>query len=166
MFSRARIGLELAERLGLLEIVLPLHKRLEDIEPIPVHELGVRAAEIEYPTGPACPVRGFSHAALGRLRSHAWPGGERELRAQIRAALDLARGAELGPDDLLLGGESSSPVPSLCEAKRAFEKEYVTRVLPLCHGNIARGARMAEKNRKDSCGLVRRNAIHPSDFRI
>jgi two-component system response regulator GlrR len=167
LHGNGRIVPELAERLSLLEIVLPpLHERLEDIEPIAVHELGIRAAEIEYLTGQVCPVRGFSHAALDRLRSHPWPGGERELRAQIRAALDLARGAELGPGDLLLGGESSSPVPSFREAKRAFEKEYVTRVLRLCHGNITRGARMAQKDRKDFHDLVLRSGIDRKQFRI
>ena len=56
----------------------------------------------------------------------------------------------------------------LCErfdAKRAFEHEYVTRVLRICNGNISRAARIAKKDRKDFYDVMRRNSINPSDFR-
>jgi two-component system response regulator GlrR len=110
-------------------------------------------------------VRGFSRDALDRLRAHHWPGDERELREQIRASIGLARGTELGPEDLMLSWESSSQVPSFREGKRTFEQEYVTRVLRLCGGNISRAARIAKKDRKDFYDVMRRNGINPSDFR-
>jgi two-component system response regulator GlrR len=164
--SDGRVTQELAERLRLLEIVIPpLRERREDILPIAAHELSTRAAEIEHEQGKPCLVRGFSRDALERLRSHHWPGDERELREQVRAAIGLARGNELGPEDLMLSWESSAQVPSFREAKRAFEQEYVTRVLRLCGGNISRAARIAKKDRKDFYDVMRRNGINPSDFR-
>jgi two-component system response regulator GlrR len=164
--SEGRLRPELAERLRLLEIELtPLRERREDIVSIAQHELSVRAAEIEHETGKTCIVQGFTREALERLREHSWPGDERELREQVRAAMALARGEELGPQDLLLSWESSEQVPSFRDAKRAFEREYVTRVLRLCGGNISRAARIARKDRKDFYDVMRRNGINPIDFR-
>jgi two-component system response regulator GlrR len=56
-------------------------------------------------------------------------------------------------------------VPSFREAKRSFEREYVIRVLRLCHGNISRAARLAKKDRKDFYDVMRRNQIDPSEYR-
>jgi len=164
--TEGRLLPELTERLRLLEIdVPPLRERREDILPIAAHELSVRAAEIEYESGQPCIVRGFSRDALERLREHTWPGDERELREQVRSAVGLARTEELGPEDLMLSWDSSEQVPSFREAKRAFEHEYVTRVLRLCNGNISRAARIAKKDRKDFYDVMRRNVINPTDFR-
>ncbi len=164
--SEGRLLPELSERLRLLEIdVPPLRERREDILQIAAHELSVRAAELEHETGRPCSVRGFSREALERLREHNWSGDERELREQVRAAVGLARTEELGPEDLLLSWDSSEQVPSFREGKRAFEHEYVTRVLRLCNGNISRAARIAKKDRKDFYDVMRRNGINPQDYR-
>jgi two-component system response regulator GlrR len=161
-----RIVPELSERLRLLELrIPPLRERKEDILPIAAQFLSLARAELETETGKPCQVRGFTREALERLVTHSWPGNERELREQVRAALRLARTDELGPEDLLLSWESSEEVPSFREAKRAFEREYVTRVLRICHGNISRAARIAKKDRKDFYDVMRRNTINPSDYR-
>ena len=164
--SDGRIIPELSERLRLLEIrIPPLRERKEDILPVAAHYLSVLRSEIDHETGKACEVRRFTREALDRLHTHTWPGNERELREQVRAALQLAQGEELGPEDLLLSWESSEEVPSFREAKRAFEREYVTRALHICSGNISRAARIATKDRKDFYDLMRRNSINPADFR-
>jgi two-component system response regulator GlrR len=164
--SAGRLVPELSAKLRLLEIRLPpLRERREDILPMAAHVLSVVRNEIAREQGAPCAVLGFSRDALERLREHNWPGNERELREQIRAAVRLARGEELGPDDLLLVPETTDEVTSFREAKRAFEREYVTRVLRLCDGNISRAARIARKDRKDFYDVMRRNAINPGDFR-
>ncbi|MFQ5513462.1 MAG: sigma-54-dependent transcriptional regulator [Myxococcota bacterium] len=166
LISEGRIVRELGERLRLLELrIPPLRERKEDILPIAAQFLSLARRELENETGQPCEVRSFSREALERLVAHPWPGNERELREQVRAALRLARGEELGPEDLLLSWESSEEVPSFREAKRAFEREYVTRVLRICHGNISKAARIAKKDRKDFYDVMRRNAINPTDFR-
>jgi len=157
---------DLSERLRLLEIKIPpLRERKEDVIPTAAHMLALARAEVEFETRQPCAVRGFTRDALERLRSHSWPGNERELREQIRAAIRLARGEDLGPEDLLLSWETSQDIPSFREGKRAFEHEYVTRVLRICNGNISRAARIAKKDRKDFYDVMRRNEINPQDFR-
>ena len=157
---------ELSERLRLLEILIPpLRERREDVIPIAAHVLALARAELEHETGQPCRIQGFTREALERLRAHHWPGNDRELTEQIRAALRLGRGEDLGPEDLLLSWESSESVPSFREAKRTFENEYVTRVLRICGGNISRAARIAKKDRKDFYDVMRRNTINPQDFR-
>lgn len=157
---------ELSERLRLLLIrVPPLRERREDIIPLAAHMLSLVRAEYESEFGQPCAVQSFSRDALERLRTHSWPGNDRELREQIRAAVRLARGDELGPEDLLLSWDASEDIPSFRDAKRAFEHEYVTRVLRICRGNISRAARIAKKDRKDFYDVMRRNSINPTDFR-
>jgi two-component system response regulator GlrR len=156
----------LADRLGTLEIRIPsLRERREDIPLLAAEALAEIREEIELQTGRPCPVRTLSRAAQERLANYDWPRNDRELRQQIRAAVGLARGEELHPADFVLGWSSPDGIPSFREAKRAFEREYVTRLLRLCHGNISQAARLAQKDRKDFYDVMRRNSINPPDFR-
>ena len=41
-------------------------------------------------------------------------------------------------------------IPSFKEAKRAFERRYVSGLLKRCAGNISHAARLAKKDRKGS----------------
>ena len=124
-----------------------------------------RSDEIERELGRPPKARGFTREALERLRDYGWPGNERELLERVRAALRLARGEEIDAEDLALGGASSDELPSFRDAKRAFERDYVARVLRLCAGNISRAARIAKKDRKDFYDVLRRNQINPDDYR-
>jgi two-component system, NtrC family, response regulator GlrR len=161
-----RLNPELATRLQLLEIHMPaLRERREDVLPLAAQALAAARDEVERDTGRPSKVRGFTREALERLRDHAWPGNERELREQIRAALRLARSEEIAAEDLVLGTESSEEVSSFRDAKRRFERDYVARVLRLCKGNISRAARIAKKDRKDFYDVMRRNGINPTEFR-
>jgi two-component system response regulator GlrR len=156
----------LAERLQLLEIFLPpFRERPEDIVPLAAQALALARSELESETGRSSVVRGFSPAAIERLVTYSWPGNDRELREQIRAALRLAKGDEIGAEEIVLGWDSEASVPPFREAKRSFEREYVTRVLRLCRGNISRAARIAKKDRKDFYDVMRRNAVDPQQFR-
>jgi two-component system response regulator GlrR len=156
----------LLERLKLLELFLPpLRERPEDIVPLAAQSLANARAELQVETGQPSGVRGFSPAAIERLVSYSWPGNDRELREHIRAALRLAKGDEIASEDIVLGWESEASVPPFRDAKRSFEREYVTRVLRLCRGNISRAARIAKKDRKDFYDVMRRNSIDPQQFR-
>jgi two-component system response regulator GlrR len=166
LVQAGRIYPELAERLRLLEIQLPaLRERREDILPLAAQALAAARDEVERELGRATKVRGFTRDALERLREHSWPGNERELREQVRSAVRLARGEEVGVEDLLLLPDASDEVPSFRDAKRKFERDYVARVLRICKGNISRAARIAKKDRKDFYDVMRRNQINPAEFR-
>jgi len=56
-------------------------------------------------------------------------------------------------------------VPSFKEAKRAFERRYVSGLLKRCEGNISHAARLAKKDRKDFYDVIRRTGVDPGDFR-
>jgi two-component system response regulator GlrR len=166
VIADGRLVPELAAPLRVLAIEIPpLRERREDVVPIAAQALAQARREVEEETGERCSVRGFAPETLERLAGYPWFGNERELRERIRAAVRLAKADEIEPGDLSLGGDSAESVPSFREAKRAFEREYVMRVLRLCDGNISRAARLAKKDRKDFYDVMRRNRIDPSEFR-
>jgi two-component system response regulator GlrR len=166
LLREGRIVRALADRLNTLEIrIPPLRERREDVPFIAVQALSRAREEIERETGRPCNLRSFSTAAQQRLLGYDWPGNERELTEQIRAAVTLARGDAIQAEDLLLDWASPERVPSFREAKRGFEHEYVTRLLRICRGNISQAARLAKKDRKDFYDVMRRNSINPADFR-
>jgi two-component system response regulator GlrR len=166
LVRRGQLIRSLGDRFSTLEIrIPPLRERREDIPLLAAEALREARAQIERTTGTPCRVRAFSSAAQQRLFNHDWPGNERELREQIRAAVGLARGEEIEAYDFLLGWAAPDRIPSFREAKRAFEREYVIRLLRICKGNISQAARLAQKDRKDFYDVMRRNQINPSEFR-
>ena len=166
LMTLGRVVPEFAERMRLLEIhIPPLRDRAEDILPIAGELLSASRARYQEDYGNPCPVLGFSAAALERLVGYSWPGNERELREQISGAIMVAKGTDIQPEDLLFGWDSPERVPAFRDAKRAFEREYVIRILRMCRGNISRAARIAQKDRKDFYDVMRRNFINPKDFR-
>jgi two-component system response regulator GlrR len=161
-----RLEVELVEQLRLLEIRIPaLRDRREDILPLAARALSLAREDLERELGRSPKARGFTREALERMREYAWPGNDRELREQIRAAMRLSRGEEIGAEDLPVSADTSDQVPSFRDAKRTFERDYVGRVLRMCKGNISRAARIAKKDRKDFYDVMRRNQIDPDDFR-
>lgn len=166
LVQSGQLAAALAERLSLLEIRIPaLRDRREDILPVASRALAIAREELARELGRPPKARGFTREALERMREYAWPGNDHELREQIRAALRLTRGEEIGADDLALGETMNGEIPSFRDAKRKFEREYVGQVLRLCKGNISRAARVAKKDRKDFYDVMRRNQIDPDEFR-
>jgi two-component system response regulator GlrR len=166
LLQSGRLDPMLCERLRLLEIRIPaLRERREDVLPLAARALALASEEIEREVGRGPAARGFTRDALERLRGYSWPGNERELLERVRGALRLARGQEIEAEDLALGSASGDELPSFRDAKRAFERDYVARVLRICSGNISRAARIAKKDRKDFYDVLRRNQINPDDYR-
>jgi two-component system response regulator GlrR len=138
----------------------PLRKRGEDIPLLAAHFLNRFAEEIP------SEVQGIASEAQARMLQYAWPGNVRELENKMRQAMLVARGDTLGVDDLFLQHpRTSDKVLSFKEAKRQFEKQYISQVLRVSGGNISRAARLAKKDRKDFYDVMRRNGIDPRSFR-
>ena len=70
-----------------------------------------------------------------------------------------------GPRSSRLIAAPPEEIPSFKEAKRAFERRYVTGLLQRCSGNISRAARLAKKDRKDFYDVIRRTGVDPTEFR-
>ncbi len=86
------------------------------------------------------------------LRAFRWPGNVRELRNVIERVMIMVPGDTISAADLaflgvsapaVLRGEAAGPPPpvlSLYEARDAWERDYIKRVLALNDGNISRTA--------------------------
>lgn len=56
-------------------------------------------------------------------------------------------------------------VSPLDEARRAFERDYLARILKITAGNVTRAARLAGRNRTEFYRLLRRHALEPGMFK-
>ncbi|MFZ5469997.1 MAG: sigma 54-interacting transcriptional regulator [Myxococcota bacterium] len=112
-----------------------------------------------------------------QFMSHTWPGNVRELRNALERARHFADIPELASDALLRdvsvpqsGQADSLPVSYAgpfkeCkdELVRGFEKEYLTRLLSRCKGNVAKAAREANLDRKHLYSLLHKYALVQSE---
>ncbi len=113
-----------------------------------------------------------------QFMGHTWPGNVRELRNALERARHMADIPELIGDGLLreftreapavegdfLPVEFTGPFKSCKEElTRAFEREYLTRLLGRTKGNIARAAREAELDRKHLYSLLHKYGLVQSE---
>ncbi|MCS7235360.1 MAG: sigma 54-interacting transcriptional regulator [Armatimonadota bacterium] len=90
---------DLYYRLNVVSLHLPpLRERLEDLP------LLVDFFLQKYRRQTGKPVRGFTEAALHRLRQHPWPGNVRELEATVHRAVILAQGEWVDAPDVVVDG--------------------------------------------------------------
>lgn len=127
----------------------------------------------------------FTEDALTFLLGHSWPGNVRELANVVEAAAVMSRDGAITLNHLqavlpqpprkesnghalsgaLTLAKTADSFPSLRDAKRSFEKEYLETVLRLCNGNVSAAARIAGRNRSDLHELLRRHALSAAAFR-
>jgi len=119
-------------RLNVIRIHLPpLRERPEDLVDLAHHflrELGSQARR---------PIRGFTDAALAKIRSHDWPGNVRELHNALERSVLMAEGPRIDADDLsILGGQSAGDernwrheLPAEGISLRDVEQELVIEAL-------------------------------------
>ncbi len=102
MVAEGRFREDLLYRLNVITLELPpLRQHPEDIIDLAQRFL------LRYAEAYRRPARGFAPAACERLLRYEWPGNIRELKNVIERAAILARGDEVGPDDLGPGGTGS-----------------------------------------------------------
>jgi two-component system response regulator GlrR len=109
-------------------------------------------------------VVGFTVEARAALLAESWPGNARELAERVDQALRLTRSGAISAEALSIAAPPEQ-IPSFKDAKRAFERRYVTGLLRRCDGNISRAARLAKKDRKDFYDVIRRTGVDPTEFR-
>jgi two-component system nitrogen regulation response regulator NtrX len=99
---------DLFHRLNVVEIhVPPLRARLEDLEPLCEHFLGIYAARY------GRPALSLSGEALDALRRRSWPGNVREVRNLMERLTILCRRPIVESDDLpALGGSTFADEPT------------------------------------------------------
>ncbi|WP_336233376.1 sigma-54-dependent transcriptional regulator [Thalassospira sp. CH_XMU1458] len=94
-------------RLNVVNLDIPsLRERPDDI-PV-LAEFFVK----KYSDANDVPVRPISPLAIQRLLSHHWRGNVRELENTMHRAVLIAGPDEIGPEAIMLSGESSAPAPA------------------------------------------------------
>ncbi|MCH6565932.1 MAG: sigma-54-dependent Fis family transcriptional regulator [Proteobacteria bacterium] len=119
-------------RLNVIRIHLPpLRERPEDLVDLAHHFLHELSAEMSHS------IRGFTEAALVKIRSHDWPGNVRELHNTLERAVLMAEGPRIDAEDLsILGGRSAGggrswrrELPAEGISLRDVERELVIEAL-------------------------------------
>jgi DNA-binding NtrC family response regulator len=161
---------DLYYRLCVLPVRLPpLRERREDILPLAHHFLEKHARRERAVTTLSAPVQRV-------LLNYGWPGNIRQLEHAILRAAQLAAGTSVELEDLDLPGvdldgsreASAESDVSFTVLKRrtieAFERQYLTRLMEQCRGNVTHVARKAQRERRDVGKLLKKYQIHPKTF--
>jgi len=152
---------DLYYRLNVVKLYIPtLAERREDIPLLANHFL-TRLAE-RYRRGRLA----FSPEAMQLLVSAPWPGNVRQLLNVIEQAVALAA-TEVIPESLVrqaLDAGDTALTP-LDEARRAFERDYLVRILKITGGNVTKAARLAGRNRTEFYRLLERHSLEPGMFK-
>jgi two-component system response regulator GlrR len=152
---------DLYYRLNVVKLYIPtLAERREDIPMLANHFLS-RLAE-RYRRGRLA----FAPEAMQILVSAPWPGNVRQLLNVIEQAVALAA-TDVIPESLLrqaLDARDTTLTP-LDEARRAFERDYLVRILKITGGNVTKAARLAGRNRTEFYRLLERHSLEPSMFK-
>jgi two-component system, NtrC family, response regulator GlrR len=152
---------DLYYRLNVVKLYIPtLAERREDIPLLANHFL-TRLAE-RYRRGRLS----LSPDATQLLVSAPWPGNVRQLLNVIEQAVALAT-TEVIPESLVrqaLDAGDTALTP-LDEARRAFERDYLVRILKITGGNVTKAARLAGRNRTEFYRLLERHSLEPGMFK-
>lgn len=152
---KGRFRNDLYYRVNVLPIHLPpLRERKDDIEILVdyfVHQLSKETNKCISP---------LSSEIINIMTAYNWPGNVRELRNIIERLVVMANNSEISPCDLPdelkqhMGSDVikenvlKSQVP-LLEAKKEFEKQYITKVLSQYQGNVGKAATELQLARKN-----------------
>jgi two-component system, NtrC family, response regulator GlrR len=152
---------DLYYRLNVVKLYIPtLVERREDIPLLANHFLS-RLAERYRKNRLA-----LAPEAMQLLVSAQWPGNVRQLLNVIEQAVALAP-TEVIPESLVrqaLDAGDSTLTP-LDEARRAFERDYLVRILKITGGNVTKAARLAGRNRTEFYRLLERHSLEPGMFK-
>jgi len=171
--GRGRFREDLYFRLNVLPVHLPpLRERPEDI-PLLVESF-VRKFNGRYAKAIQPPTLDL----LIRLKAHQWPGNVRELENAIERAVILSKDDQLHLEDILRKKHSKLSATDLAlqslgagdnfsyvEAKEAFEKAFLMRILTASKGSIAEAARLSGRYRSDIYRLMDKYGISKDDFK-
>ena len=152
---------DLYYRLNVVSLVLPpLAERREDIVPLAAHYLKATAARY------GKTVQAFAPEALELMLAAPWPGNVRQLINVVEQVVALCASGVV-PASLVQQAlrEEPAPLASLEEARNAFEREYLIRILRITAGNVTQAAKLAQRNRTEFYKLLERHRLEPRIFK-
>ena len=154
-----RFRSDLFYRLNVVPLRLPpLRERQQDIPLLAQHCLEKYSLALKLSS------RGFSPAALQKLKCYDWPGNIRELENLVERALILSGQSIITSQDI---GLPAGPVKSeggSFKAQKAkviadFERGYLQQLLLEHGGNVSQAARAAKKHRRALWQLMRKHHL-------
>lgn len=152
---------DLYYRLNVVELALPpLIDRREDIPLLAQHFLNHSNQQT------SLEINGFSQEAMEILIAAPWPGNIRQLQNVVEQSVALSREniivASLVKNALR---DESCSLPSFQQAKEAFERDYLAKLLKLTAGNVSQAAKIAQRNRTEFYKLLNRHHLTAEAFR-
>lgn len=160
---------DLYYRLNVVQISLPpLRVRNEDIPVLTDHF--IKRYSVIYQKE----IKGITPQALMKLMHHEWQGNVRELENVIQESVVMNLTGWIEAEDLDMKklekqDEDTYPSDSFKRSKEQvvhnFENTYLKSVMLVCRGNISQAARLAQKDRRAFCRLLKKHDINPADFR-
>lgn len=159
--AAGRFREDLFYRLNVVGLTLPpLAERREDIAILANHFM--RSLAQRY----AKTLTAFAPGALELLGKAAWPGNVRQLQNVVEKCVVLSTGT-LIPLSLVENALTSqgAELLSLDEARKEFERGYLTQLLKMTNGNVAQAAKLARRNRTDFYALLARHQIESASFK-
>ncbi|MEO3956662.1 helix-turn-helix domain-containing protein, partial [Chromobacterium piscinae] len=93
-------------------------------------------------------------------------GNIRQLANVVEQCCVLATGPllTLAQVEKAVAGESRA-IPTLAEARRDFERDYLERLLRLTGGNASDAARLADRNRTEFYRLLQKHELNAAAFK-
>ncbi len=152
---------DLYYRLNVVALSLPpLAERREDIPLLANHFLSLLAEKYKKA------VNGFAPEALELMVSASWPGNVRQLYNVVEQAVALAT-TPIIPAMLAQQAiqNQQADFASFEDARRRFEREYLTQLLKITEGNVTQAARLAKRNRTEFYKLLGRHQLDPKIFK-
>jgi len=152
---------DLYYRLNVVALSLPpLSERREDIPLLAKHFLGVLTEKYKKA------VTGFAPEAMELLVSATWPGNVRQLYNVVEQSVALAT-TPLIPIALAQQAiqNQQTEFASFEDARRRFEREYLTQLLKITEGNVTQAARLAKRNRTEFYKLLGRHQLDAKLFK-
>ena len=152
---------DLYYRLNVVALTLPpLAERREDIPLLASHFLSQVSAKYRRV------VNGFAPEAMELLIAASWPGNVRQLYNVIEQSVALAT-TPIIPVSLAQQAiqHQLAEFASFEDARRRFEREYLTQLLKITEGNVTQAARLAKRNRTEFYKLLGRHQLDPKIFK-
>ena len=108
----------------------------------------------------------FSPEALELLVKAKWPGNVRQLYNVVEQSIALCP-TEIIPQTFVEQAiqVEMHEMTSFEDARKRFERDYLTRILKLTKGSVTQAARLARRNRTEFYKLLQRHGIEAAIFK-
>ena len=153
---------DLYYRICVVNLRLPsLNERQEDVPALARHLLRLSAAKHDVQ------VTRFSDEAILKLCQTQWPGNIRQLVNVVEQCVALTQSPVI---NLTLVNQAlihnSDYFLGLNEAKEAFERNYITRVLKMTDGVVSKAAELSGRNRTDFYKLIKKHHLNVDEYKL